>query len=229
MPCGWRFWGYSSPGMKAWTDLRCLLAGLVVLVVVPLVQGADAAGERGVRTILCFGDSLTAGYGLDPEVAWPALLQERINAEGLDWSILAGGVSGDTSAGGLRRIGWMLRRPVDIIILALGSNDGLRGVDLETTRQNLQGIIDRVRQRNPEVTVVVAGMLMPPNLGLEYTEAFQRIFPELAEANDAVLIPFLLEGVAGDPDLNLPDGIHPNKEGQRILADTVWESIRPLL
>lgn len=130
---------------------------------------------------------------------------------------------------GLRRIDWMLRQPVDVFVLALGANDGLRGMDLEATEQNLQAILDRVKASYPEVQLVIAGMKMPPSLGAEYTEQFAAIYPQLAEANDAVLIPFLLEGVGGVVELNLPDRIHPNAKGHKRVAQTVWESLAPLL
>lgn len=187
------------------------------------------AVEEGGGTILFFGDSLTAGYGIDHELAYPALVERQIQEEALPWEVAVGAVSGDTSAGGLRRIGWMLRRPVDVFVLALGANDGLRGVDPEITCANLQGIIDRVRQKNPEARILIAGMLMPPSLGEEYSNAFAAIYPSLAEANDAVLIPFLLEGVAGQKKLNLPDRIHPTPEGHAILKETVWKYLQPII
>lgn len=179
--------------------------------------------------ILFLGDSLTAGYGLDPNAAFPALIQAKLNLEGLPYRVVDGGISGDTSAGGLGRVNWMLREPVSVLVLGLGANDGLRGIELNSTRNNLQGIIDRVRGRYPEARIVVAGMMVPPNLGADYSRRFRDLFKELAEANGATLIPFLLEGVAGRPELNLPDGIHPNPEGHRIVAENVWRYLRPLL
>lgn len=186
-----------------------------------------ASGTSGV--ILVLGDSLAAGYELDPEQAFPAVLQRNIDRESLDFEVVNAGVSGETTAGGLRRLNWLLQRPVDILILELGANDGLRGVPLEATKQNLQAIIDQTRQKNPEAEILIAGMQVPPNLGPDYATRFRSLFPELARKNDAYLIPFLLEGVAGRPDLNLPDGIHPTAEGHRILADNVWEVLKPLL
>lgn len=179
--------------------------------------------------ILFFGDSLTAGYGLDPSQAYPALIQERIDAAGIEAKLQVGAVSGDTSAGGLRRIDWMLRQPVDIFVLALGANDGLRGNDLASTEANLQAIIDKVVAQYPDAQIVIAGMRMPPSLGADYTESFAAIYPRLAEANEATLIPFLLESVGGVVALNLPDRIHPNAEGHKRLAKTVWEELKPLL
>lgn len=188
-----------------------------------------ALQAEDTRTLLFYGDSLTAAYGIDPEQGYPALIEAKIDQAGLPWQVAVGAVSGDTSAGGLRRIDWMLRRPVDVFVLALGSNDGLRGIPLESTEDNLQAIIDKVRAKNPGVHIVIAGMLMPPNLGPEYTEAFQKLYPRLAKANDATLIPFLLKDVAGHPELNLPDGIHPNPAGQKIIANNAWEYIEPMV
>ena len=181
------------------------------------------------RNILIFGDSISAGYGLAPEQAFPALIQEKIDARGWSYNVINGGLSGDTSAGGLRRIGWMLRAPVDVFILELGGNDGLRGTPPEATRENLQAIIDEVKARNSEAQIILAGMQIPPNLGQEYTDAFKNVFPDLAAANDALLIPFLLDKVGGIPELNLPDGIHPTAEGHEIVADNVWAVLEPVL
>lgn len=181
------------------------------------------------KTILFYGDSITAGYGLDPDQAYPAIIQKKIEAAGLDWRVVNAGLSGETTAGGLRRLDWILRQRVDVFVLALGGNDGLRGVAPSVTRQNLQTLIDRVRARYPDATVVIAGMQMPTSMGPDYTTAFRRIFPELAEANRAPLVPFLLEGVGGIPELNQPDLIHPTAEGQRRVAENVWPVLRPLL
>ena len=188
-----------------------------------------ANAEEPATQILFFGDSLTAGYGIAPELAYPALIQKKIDAAGIAAEVTVGAVSGDTSAGGLRRIGWMLRKPVDIFVLALGANDGLRGTDTKASAKNLQATIDKVKARYPEVTIVIAGMRLPPSLGKDYTDAFAAIYPALAEANDATLIPFLLEGVGGRIDLNLADRIHPNAQGHAILSETVWQVLRPTL
>jgi len=189
-----------------------------------------AAGARAEpQRILFFGDSLTAGYGIETSQAFPALIQQRLDRLGWPYVAVNAGLSGETSAAGLRRIDWVLRQPVDVLVLELGANDGLRGVPLAQTRVNLQAIVDRTRAKYPEAALVVAGMQIPPNLGPEYTEEFRRIFPELAEHNDAALIPFLLEGVGGLPEFNLPDGIHPTPEGHAILADNVWRVLEPLL
>ena len=181
------------------------------------------------QTILFFGDSLTAAYGLDVSEGYPAIIEAKIKEAGLEWDVFVGAVSGDTSAGGLSRINWMLQRKVDLFVLALGANDGLRGTDTAATYTNLQKIIDRVRTKYPDVKIVIAGLLMPPSHGAAYQEKFAAIFPTLAEENDAALIPFLLEGVAGVRSLNLPDGIHPTAEGQKILAENVWKVLEPLL
>ncbi|MDP2138426.1 MAG: arylesterase [Candidatus Didemnitutus sp.] len=182
------------------------------------------------RTMMFFGDSLTAGYGIDPAEAYPALIQERIDAAKPGaWRVINAGLSGETTAGGLRRLDWILRQPVDLFVIELGGNDGLRGTPLELTQANLQTMIDRLRAHNPRMIIVLAGMEIPTNMGPTYRDAFSRIYPELAAKNDLVLIPFLLEGVGGIPRLNLPDGIHPTAEGHRIVAETVWKILQPLL
>jgi acyl-CoA thioesterase-1 len=187
------------------------------------------AQKPEVKTILFFGDSITAGYGIDPDQAFPALIQEKINALGWPFKAVNGGVSGETSAGGLRRIDWVLQQRVDVFILELGANDALRGVDLQETEKNLQGIIDRVRTKYPEARIVLAGMQAPPNLGQAYTDRFRTLFPDLAKKNSAGLIPFLLEGVGGVRGLNLPDGIHPTPRGHALVAETVWTVLKPIL
>ena len=185
--------------------------------------------RQEAKTILFLGDSLTAGYGLPVEESFPNLIARRLEHQGSGVEVLNAGVPGDTSAGGSRRIDWLLRRRIDVLVLELGANDMVRGLPLGLTRDNLQAIIDKTRAKYPEVKVVVAGMLAPPNLGPEYTAEFRNLFPELARANDAALIPFLLEGVAARPELNLADGIHPNAEGHRIVAEQVWAILEPLL
>lgn len=201
----------------------------ILLILVVFTFGFTATNEDDSKMVLFLGDSLAAGYGLQASQAFPALIQQKI--DGLDWNfkVINAGLSGDTSAGGLRRIDWLLRGRVDVLVLELGGNDGLRGIDLASTRANLQGIIDKVKAKNPRVKIVIAGMMVPPNLGQEYTRRFQQMYPELARTNQAVLIPFLLEGVAGDAKLNLPDGIHPTAEGHKLVAETVWKHLRPVL
>src|SRR5687767_986484 len=181
------------------------------------------------KTILFFGDSLTAGYGLSPEEAFPALVEKKFSKQGKPTKVVNAGLSGETSAGGLSRIDWVLRQPVDVFVLELGANDGLRGLPLEQTAKNLQGIIDKVKAKNPKVHIVIAGMMVPPNMGSAYTTKFKTIFPDLAKKNNATLIPFLLQDVAGNEKLNLTDGIHPNIEGHKIVADNVIKVLQPLL
>lgn len=182
-----------------------------------------------VKTILFFGDSLTAGYGLSTEEAFPALVEKRINEKEKRCKVINAGLSGETSAGGLARIDWILRQPIDIFILELGANDGLRGLPLDQTEKNLQAIIDKVKAKYPKTKIVLAGMMVPPNMGTDYTTKFQTIYPTLAKNNNSTLIPFLLKGVGGDEKLNLPDGIHPNPEGHKIVASTVYNTLLPLL
>ena len=200
----------------------------VLLASFALFAGGLAAAET--RTIIFFGDSLTAGYGLDsPDAAFPALIQQKIDAAGLPWRCVNAGLSGETTAGGLRRLDWILRQPVDIFVIELGANDGLRGIPVESSRANLQAMIDRIRGRYPHVIVVLAGMKLPPNLGGDYTLRFAAMYPDLARANHLTLVPFLLDGVGGVTSLNQADGIHPTAEGHQIVAETVWRVLQPLL
>lgn len=211
-----RLKGKQPTGMVAKTLL--IIAGLF------LFQAAAPP-----KVILFYGDSLTAGYGLTPEEAFPALVGKKLNEKGKPCRIINAGLSGETSAGGLSRLDWVLRQPIDIFVLELGPNDGLRGLPLDQTKKNLQAIIDKVKAKYPKTKFVIAGMLVPPNMGPEYTAQFKKIFPDLAKKNNASLIPFLLEGVAGDEKLNQSDGIHPNPEGHRIVAQNVYQAIEPLL
>lgn len=186
--------------------------------------------ESRKRRILFFGDSLTAGYGLeDPSDGFTAVLARRIDSLGWDWEVVNAGLSGETSAGGDGRIDWVLQQPVDVFVLELGANDGLRGIPVEETARNLQSIIDKVRKAYPAAKLVMAGMQAPPNMGSDFTVRFRRIFPELAARNGMASIPFLLEGVAGEPALNQSDGIHPTPEGHRLVAENVWKVLRPLI
>ena len=200
-----------------------------VTLMLLLLASTGPAADPGRPVLLVLGDSLTAGYGLDPSQAYPAQLQKKIDAAGLDVEVVNAGLSGETSAGGARRVNWLLRRRVDILLLELGANDGLRGISLDSTRKNLQHIIDETHDRYPHAQVVIAGMLVPPNLGPDYSQRFRDLFRELAEKNQATLIPFLLEGVAGKPELNQADGIHPTPDGHKLVAENVWKVIRPLL
>jgi acyl-CoA thioesterase-1 len=198
-----------------------------------LASASMAAAQDGPdparQTIVVLGDSLAAGLGVDPSQAFPALLQDKVNAAKLNVTVINAGVSGDTSADGLNRINWLLKRKIDILILELGGNDGLRGLSVATTESNLQAIIDRTTHKYPAAQIIIAGMQMPPNMGEDYTTAFRQLYPALAEKNHAALIPFLLEGVGGHPDLNQPDHIHPTAEGDKIVAATVWKTLEPIL
>ena len=181
------------------------------------------------KTILFFGDSISAGYGLEPQQAFPALIQDKVDSLGMNYEIINGGLSGETSAGGLRRINWVLQRNIDVMVLELGGNDGLRGIDLSSTKQNLQQIIDRAKANNPNMEIVIAGMQVPPNLGTEYTKEFQHIYPELARENELVLIPLILNEVGGNKKFMQSDQIHPNVEGHKIVAEKIWDYLRKIL
>ena len=204
---------------------KTLLSILLVVILTPIM----VSFQESEKVILFYGDSLTAGYGLSQEQAFPALVENLLKEKGKKVRVINAGLSGETSAGGLSRIDWILRQPIDIFVLELGANDGLRGLPVEETIKNLQSIMDKVTTKYPNVKFVLAGMMVPPNMGLEYTEKFKNIYPALAKKNDAVLLPFLLEGVAGDESLNLPDGIHPNVKGHWIVARNVLEVILPLI
>ncbi len=181
------------------------------------------------RVVLFLGDSITAGYGRELSQAYPALIQQRINKEGLNFKVINAGQSGDTSAGGLARMDWLLKNKIDVLVLELGGNDGLRGLPVENIRKNLQAIIDRARKQYPQIKIIVAGMKMPPNMGGQYSREFEAMFAALAKKNNAALIPFILEGVGGVRQMNLPDGIHPTAGGHEIVAKNVWTVLAPLL
>jgi acyl-CoA thioesterase-1 len=182
------------------------------------------------KIILFFGNSLTAAYGLDdPTEGFAGLTQKKIDSLGLDYKVVNAGVSGETTAGGNSRVDWILKQPVDVFILELGGNDGLRGIPVSETKKNLQSILDKVKAKYPDAKLVLAGMQMPPSMGKTYTTEFQNVYPELAAKNNITLIPFLLKDVGGEPKLNLPDGIHPTAEGHKIVAETVWESLKAIL
>lgn len=189
----------------------------------------NTTATNDIKTILFFGNSLTAGMGLEPEKAFPGIIQDKIDSLALKYRVINAGLSGETTASGENRIDWLMNQQVDIFVLELGANDGLRGIPLSETKENLQAIIDAVRSKNPNIKIVLAGMQIPPNMGQDYTSEFRQIFPTLAEENKAYLIPFLLQNVAGIPELNQADGIHPTEEGQRIVAQNVWTIIRPIL
>lgn len=186
--------------------------------------------NNNTKTILIFGDSLTAGYGLDDvNDAFPALIQSKIDSLSLNYTVINSGVSGETTAGGKNRINWVLNQKIDVFILELGANDGLRGVPLKETRENLQAIIDAVLEKNKATKIILAGMQLPPNMGQDYITEFKTIFPELAVKNKLHLIPFLLKDVGGITELNQADGIHPTTEGHKILAKNVWDVLEKVI
>lgn len=191
---------------------------------------AAPAPEAPVPRIVFLGTSLTAGYGLpDPALAYPSLLQHRLDSLGLKYRTVNAGVSGETSAGALRRIDWVLKEHADVLVLETGANDGLRGLDPDTLRANLQAIIDRARRQQPAPAIVLVGMKSLPNLGAQYSRRFEAVYPAVAKANRLPLVPFLLEGVAGSERLNQADGVHPTAEGQRLAADNVWKVLAPIV
>ncbi len=196
-----------------------------ILLFLALLLAAPAFGG----TILFLGDSLTAGLGVAESEAYPALIEQKVRAKNLPFTVINAGISGDTTAGGLARLDWVLQKKIDVLVLALGANDGLRGLPVAQTKANLQAIIDRVKAKSSAVKIVIAGMQIPPNMGGEYGAAFRAIFPELARANEAALVPFLLDGVGGNDGLNQADHIHPTAAGHRILAENVWRVLEPLL
>jgi acyl-CoA thioesterase-1 len=193
-------------------------------------KGNDAAVvKEKEKTIIFYGNSITAGYGLSPSEAFPAWIQHKLDSLKLAYRVVNAGVSGETSSGGISRIDWILRQPPDIFVLELGGNDGLRGIQLTETKKNLQSIIDKVKNKNPASKIIIAGMQIPPNMGQKYTSEFRSIYPELAKKNNIILIPFLLEGVGGEEKLNQQDGIHPTAEGHKIVAENVWKELIKIL
>ncbi len=192
-------------------------------------ESTDAATTSS-KIILFFGDSLTAGYGLDDvNDAFPTLIQTTIDSLGLDYTVVNSGLSGETSAGGKSRIEWVLKQKIDVFVLELGANDGLRGIPLQETKKNLQDIIDTVQKKVPDATIILAGMELPPNMGPKYTAEFRTLFSDLAVKNELAFIPFILKDVGGIAELNLEDGIHPNVEGQKIVAKNVWEVLEKVV
>lgn len=181
------------------------------------------------KVILFYGNSLTAAYGLDTKEGFPNRIQQRLDSLGLAYKVINSGLSGETTSGGLNRLDWVLNQPVSIFVLELGANDGLRGIPISESMNNLQSMIDMVKKKNSETEIILAGMQIPPNMGADYSAQFRAMYPALAESNDILLIPFLLEGVAGIPALNLQDGIHPTAEGQKIVTDNVWEILKDVV
>jgi acyl-CoA thioesterase-1 len=207
---------------------KTMPAIFIIALALSLFFPAEAA-DTPKKTLVFLGDSLTAGLGVQPTEAFPAIVAEKIRAAGLPFEVQNAGLSGDTSAGGLRRVEWLLQRPIDLLVLELGANDGLRGHDLKSIKANLQSIIDKTKAKNPQVKIVLAGMQVPPNMGAEYANGFARVYSELAHENNATLIPFLLEGVGGNRELNQPDQIHPSAAGHRVVAELVWRTLEPIL
>jgi len=209
--------------------MNCKRSGIlkVAIFLCGLMLSADAFAQE--KQILIFGDSITAGFGLEEQNAFPAFIQQKIDSLGMEYNVVNAGLSGETSAGGLRRIDWVLQQQVDVFVLELGGNDGLRGIDPENTKQNLQGIIRKVEETYPDAEIILTGMEAPPNMGEQYTSRFRSLFYELAEENDVIFMPFILEGVAGVPELNQGDGIHPTEEGHRLIAENLWVYLERVL
>ena len=208
-------------------NFRRMLLKVTIFIITAVFSFSLNAQDS--QTILFFGDSITAGYGLTEEEAFPAIIQQKIDSLGLNYNVVNSGLSGETTAGGLRRIDWVLQQHVDLFVLELGGNDGLRGIDPENSKQNLQGIINKVSETYPDAKILLTGMEAPPNMGQTYTSQFRDIYRELSTANNVEFMPFILEGVAGSPVLNQPDGIHPTAKGHRVVADDLWEYLRPML
>src|SRR6266536_4890060 len=205
--------------------MRRAIGGFLAILSIMLAQLASAAE---MKTILVFGDSLSDGFMLKRSQAYPALLAKKLQAAGLNFQVINASASGGTTEGGLERLPPHLKRRIDILILELGINDAFRGLAVDEIQNNLQQIIDKVKARNPNVRVVIAGMQLPNYAADEYVSAFDKVFADLASRNNAALVPYLLQGVAGDPSLNLSDSIHPNAAGQKILAENVWRVLEPI-
>jgi acyl-CoA thioesterase-1 len=202
--------------------------GIALVCASWLILPLHTAHASPTKTILVLGDSLSQGFGLAPSEAYPMLLAKKLRAAGFKFEVTNASAAGGTTEGGLQRLPAHLKRKIDIFILELGINDAFRGVPVDQIQNNLQQIIDKAKARNPSVRVVIAGMQLPNHATDDYVSAFGKMFPDLAAKNDAALVPYLLQGVAGDPSLNISDGIHPNAAGQKILAETVWEVLQPI-
>jgi acyl-CoA thioesterase-1 len=201
----------------------------LVFILVWLIGHVFPAVMVETKAVIFYGDSITAGYGIGTEFAFPNLIGERLKENGVEVEVVNAGLSGETSAGGLTRIDWMLNRKFDVFVLELGANDGLRGIPVAETKKNLQAIIDKVKSKYPDTKIVIAGMMVPPNMGQDYAQSFEGVFKEIASQNNAALIPFLLKDVGGVEALNQPDGIHPNVQGHKIIAENVYPLIQALL
>ncbi len=209
--------------------LRNFTLGLLLATGTTLFAADTPNTNAQKKRIVVLGDSITAGNGLDPKEAYPAVIQTKIDAAKLPYTVANAGVSGDTTAGGLRRVAWATGKGADVLIIALGGNDGLRGISPEETKKNLLGIVAKARAKNPDIEVFIVGMKMPDNMGPDFTARFKAVFPEVAKESRSILIPFLLEGVGGIEQLNQPDGIHPTAEGQAKVADNVWKVLHPVI
>jgi acyl-CoA thioesterase I len=214
------------PAFSRWA---LAVAGALLLGARPAEAEPASPEAPAPGAVVFFGDSITAGYGLEPADAYPSLLVARLREAGFPHAVVNAGLSGETSAAGGRRAPWVLRRPVAVFVLALGGNDGLRGIPVDETARNLQAIIDTVRRLQPRARIILAGMEAPPNMGPEFTTGFRNIYPRLARESGVALVPFLLEGVGGVPELNQHDGIHPNAAGQKIVAENVWKVLLAVL
>lgn len=195
----------------------------------PNTNQEETENQEEKKTILFFGNSITAGFGLEPDQAFPAIVQNIIDSLGLNYKVVNAGLSGETSAAGAERVEWILKQQVDIFVLELGGNDGLRGLDTDETAKNLQSIMDKVHNKYPQTKILFTGIEVPPNMGQDYAKKFRAVFSKLAEQNEVVFFPFILQDVGGDPDLNQPDGIHPTAEGQIIIARNVWEYLKDMI
>ena len=226
-------------------DIKKVLQILVAVLIISCAgQSSDQTVENKTLTetkaeftetradrpvILFFGNSITKGYGVDPEYAFSSLIQARLDSLGYHYLVINAGLSGETTASGLSRVDWVLKTVPEVFVLELGANDGLRGINPDETKKNLKSIIDRVRKANPDVKILLAGMEVPPSMGEGYAGPFRKIFPAIRDSENVSLIPFILDKVAGEPALNLPDGIHPTEEGHQIVAETVWKYLQPML
>jgi acyl-CoA thioesterase I len=215
--------------------LRQLFLSGLAAALIGCDQAKDEVPANTVNTgpqrpaVLFLGTSLTAGYGIDPDSAYPALIQQKVDAAGLPFRVINAGVSGETSAGAVRRVDWLLQQPVSVLVLETGANDGLRGLPVDSLRSNIRAILRRAHEIQPEAKLVLIGMRMPPNYGLSYSREFESVYPELARETGATLVPFLLEGVGGVNALNQADGVHPTAAGQQKMAETVWRVLKPVL
>ncbi|MBK1853987.1 arylesterase [Verrucomicrobiaceae bacterium 5K15] len=205
-----------------------IFALMMTLSCIFALTSRSQADEQAQRVVF-LGDSITAGYGLKKSEAYPAIIEKLAKADGHNIKVINAGLSGDTTSGGMRRIAVLARQPIDLLVIALGGNDGLRGIPATVSGNNLRTIVDIVRKKQPEVKILLTGMQMPENMGEAYTESFRKVFGEVAAEKKVATLPFLLEGVAADKELNLPDGIHPNAKGQAIVASHVYKAMLPLL